>query len=220
MNTPRPLCQARTKAGAPCRRHAQVASDYCYVHRHLARQAGAEVQGEGDSAESTPLTADQLRQILAELNRLTQELRRRAPDMTVAAFSLSDLLNDLRAYLPDNLSPLAPNLPGGLWQDLQNSLQGVTVQDLRKPETWQGLWYLLNYSIQNQADAVNENLAKRLSGLPGMDRLAALAANLPGPRPAQLFDLATWQELLTTAAVSVQNQARAWRPAGKAGPDN
>lgn len=218
MNTPRPLCRARTQTGAPCRRYPQIDSEYCYVHRHLATvQPEAPVEDVGrDSAEPTPLATDQLRQILTELNHLTQELRRRVPDMTAARPSLSDL----RTYLQDNFSQLASGLPGGFWQDLQNSFQGTTPQDLLKPETWQGLWYLANYTLQSQAEAMNENLAKRLSGLPAMDRLAALADNLPGPRPSRIFDPSTWGELLRATATTLQKQARIWQSGNQTTTDD
>ncbi len=50
-------------------------------------------------------------------------------------------------------------LPGGeTVVSMQEMLQGASAKDLLDPETWKGMWYLVNYSLQNQAQEVKRRL--------------------------------------------------------------
>ncbi len=50
-------------------------------------------------------------------------------------------------------------LPGGeTVVSLQEMLQGASPKDLLNPETWKGMWYLVNYSLQNQAQEVKRRI--------------------------------------------------------------
>ena len=79
-----------------------------------------------------------------------------------------DMLNE---QLPDPLKPdtLVGLFMGGIdrmtpevAKEILASFEGATREDLLDPETWKGVWYMLNYSLQFQA----EQLRNRLSGQP------------------------------------------------------
>jgi transposase-like protein len=79
-----------------------------------------------------------------------------------------DMLNE---QLPDPLKPatLWGMFTGGIdritpetAKEILASFEGATKDDLLDPETWKGVWYMLNYSLQFQA----EQLRQRLSGEP------------------------------------------------------
>jgi hypothetical protein len=77
-----------------------------------------------------------------------------------------DMLNE---QLPEPLKPdtLWGILVGGIdritpetAKEILASFDGATKEDLLDPETWKGVWYMLNYSLQFQA----EQFRRRLSG--------------------------------------------------------
>lgn len=43
-------------------------------------------------------------------------------------------------------------------KDLMNSLEGASKEDLLDPDTWKGMWYMLNYSVQFQAEQLKQRL--------------------------------------------------------------
>jgi hypothetical protein len=86
-----------------------------------------------------------------------------------AQFQAGKTRNMLNEQLPDPLKP--DTLLGFLTSSIERitpqtakeilaSFEGATKEDLLDPETWKGVWYMLNYSLQFQA----EQLRQRLSG--------------------------------------------------------
>ncbi|MBK8905681.1 MAG: hypothetical protein IPM53_31150 [Anaerolineaceae bacterium] len=59
-------------------------------------------------------------------------------------------------FVKTNIDRFAPDVAKGI----MDSLQGATREDLMDPETWKGIWYMINYSVQFQA----EQLKQRLKG--------------------------------------------------------
>ncbi|MCB0132921.1 MAG: hypothetical protein KDD78_18800, partial [Caldilineaceae bacterium] len=85
-------------------------------------------------------------------------------------------------------------LPGmALAGDLKGNLEGTSPKDLVDPDTWKGMWYILNYTTQAQSSAALEKIVNRLSGLPGMALLTDLKGNLEGTSPKEFLDPETWK---------------------------
>lgn len=59
-------------------------------------------------------------------------------------------------FVKTNIDRFTPDVAKGI----MDSLQGATREDLMDPETWKGIWYMINYSVQFQA----EQLKQRLKG--------------------------------------------------------
>lgn len=59
-------------------------------------------------------------------------------------------------FVKSNIDRFTPDVAKGI----MDSLQGATREDLMDPETWKGIWYMINYSVQFQA----EQLKQRLKG--------------------------------------------------------
>jgi hypothetical protein len=57
-------------------------------------------------------------------------------------------------FVRGNVDRFAPEVA----RDLMNSLEGTSKEDLMDPETWKGMWYMLNYSIQFQAEQLKQRL--------------------------------------------------------------
>ncbi|MDQ3247982.1 MAG: hypothetical protein M3Q45_02125, partial [Chloroflexota bacterium] len=124
-------CAATTKSGAPCKNKAQTDSNYCYTHRNQAVAATAPASS----------ASAQFNRLIDELNSLAGELRTQLPDYTPPTFSAGALVSLLR----ENLHRFTPELQVDLARQLKANLEGTSPQDLVDPETWKGLWYVLNY---------------------------------------------------------------------------
>jgi hypothetical protein len=206
-------CKATTKSGAPCKNRPQEGSDYCHIHLRsmAASRPPSSVPNAASShtAQATaPATAHatdgdpQLEMLLDELNALARELQRRMPDFKPPQFSPAALLD----LIGKNVDRIVPEEQRALFDELRRNLRGTTAQDLVDPETWKGLWYVLNYSLQMQSASMVEQLTTRLASLPGMDVLAQLKGNLEGTSPRDLLDPDTWKGFWYIAGYTAQLQ--------------
>jgi 1-acyl-sn-glycerol-3-phosphate acyltransferase len=104
-------------------------------------------------AEADEISDAQLRrELVRELDSLVVRVRRATPGYTPPMYSPRRLLELIRKYLT-NFSP-EQRLAG--LEKLRKSLR----EDLFDPDTWKGVWYMLNYSIDSQRDFVR----RRISG--------------------------------------------------------
>ena len=86
------------------------------------------------------------RELIAELDGLSERVRAATPDYEPPPFSPRKLM----ALIEENLRGLPQKVQLGFLDQLRNSL-GVDIFDV---EVWKGGWYLLNYTVQYQADLV------------------------------------------------------------------
>ncbi|MEZ4592589.1 MAG: hypothetical protein R3D55_15805 [Chloroflexota bacterium] len=57
-------------------------------------------------------------------------------------------------FVKTNVDRFTPEVAKGI----MDSLQGATREDLMDPETWKGMWYMINYSVQFQAQQLKQKL--------------------------------------------------------------
>lgn len=93
--------------------------------------------------------------------------------MTYSARFQADLMRD---KVTDTINQVVPEpiQPGRLWQlgksgldrvtpefakQILSTFQGATREDLLDPDTWKGVWYMISYSIQFQAEQLKQRLA-------------------------------------------------------------
>ncbi|MBK8985263.1 MAG: hypothetical protein IPM39_04150 [Chloroflexi bacterium] len=57
-------------------------------------------------------------------------------------------------FVRSNVDRFAPEVA----KDLLNSLEGTSKEDLLDPDTWKGMWYMVNYSLQFQAEQLKQRL--------------------------------------------------------------
>jgi hypothetical protein len=185
-------CQATTKAGTSCKLPAQADSAYCHVHIKEAAAAKNEI----------------LSELIAELNDLAGELQQKV-NYAPPAYTRQGLLQLIR----DNLHKFSPEERLGLVKQLQEGLQGSSPQDFLDPDTWKGMWFLLNYTAQSEAEELRQ---KGLSALPGADRIAKLPGMatlnelrgmLEGSSPQDFLDVDTWKGMWFILNYSLQAQA-------------
>jgi 1-acyl-sn-glycerol-3-phosphate acyltransferase len=133
--TTNPRCIGITKAGNPCKNFALDGEEYCRVHL-------PEPEGESKEDQDERLRAE----LREELDALVERLREMQPEYEPPPFSVRNMLNLFKQNMPD--------LPVRLQSDFTERLRKVVNEDLLDVETWKGLWFMINYSIQYQADFV------------------------------------------------------------------
>ncbi len=127
-------------------------------------------------------------------NEIKQESGYQAPPFSPSA---------LAEMLKSNASKLAACLPIDLLKDIAQNLEGTKKEDLLDPDTWKGLWYILNYSAATGAKGVLEEAGKRLSVIPGMDLVVQFAQSV-AESPRDLLSLDTWKGAALILGAAVQ----------------
>jgi 1-acyl-sn-glycerol-3-phosphate acyltransferase len=84
--------------------------------------------------------------LIVELNELVKRLQALTPNYAPPAYAPRRLL----ASIEEKLTKCTPEVRRDLLQRVQSALG----DDLFDPETWKGLWYLLNYTLELQADMI------------------------------------------------------------------
>lgn len=75
------------------------------------------------------------------------------------AYLLAHSLQSESEVVRERLNRHLVKLPGGeTLASMQEMLIGASPKDLLDPETWKGMWYLVNYSLQNQAQDVKRRI--------------------------------------------------------------
>ncbi|MFM8320697.1 MAG: 1-acyl-sn-glycerol-3-phosphate acyltransferase [Chloroflexota bacterium] len=96
---------------------------------------------------------EQLRgRLMAELDRLIERLRLAQPDYAPPPFSPQGVVD----LVERNLDRFSPEMALTVIERLRSSIG----QDLFDADTWKGIWYMVNYSLDYQKDM----LKRRLSG--------------------------------------------------------
>ncbi len=115
-----------------------------------AFSTAADAAGAGEDAA---LPNEPMRRRLAEeLDRLIERLQAAQPEYTPPPFSPQGMVD----LIEKNLGRLSPEMGLALAQKLRDTV----TQDLFDLDTWRGVWYMVNYSLEAQTDM----LKRRLSG--------------------------------------------------------
>ena len=120
-----------------------------------AQAADEELSAEdeaGEAAEAeTELSEDELRlNLINELDHLVERLKEISPEYTPPPFSPQGLME----MIGQNLGRFSPQAALGMLERLRSSL-GEDVFDI---DTWKGIWYMLNYSLEYQADIIKRRM--------------------------------------------------------------
>ncbi len=228
MNEEHKQCAATTKAGSRCKNHAMHDSDYCGVHQSLAKES---VEGSPPAVDIHEIEAHQeiaiqeeapidtrppiggpfresraqasFEILAAELNALAVELQTSIPGYVPPAFTPDGLV----ALVKSNLERFTPDMQVEILSELRRNLEGTSPRDLIDPDTWKGLWYILNYTVQAQSTAAIESVYARLAALPGMALLSDLKGNLEGTSPKEFLDPETWKGMWMIMNYTIQATA-------------
>ncbi len=142
-------CIATTRSGQPCKNYALDGSSYC--RRHQSLQSDEPLATE--PAEEPEIPNEELRlQLAQELDKLIERVQTMTPGYTPPPFSASRLIR----LIEENIEKLSPDFRIGLLDKLRGSI----ASDLFDLDTWKGVWYMLNYSLEYQSDI----LKRRFTG--------------------------------------------------------
>lgn len=78
------------------------------------------------------------------------QLRERMNEQLPRPLQPDTMLN----FVKSNIDRFTPDVAKGI----MDSLQGATREDLMDPDTWKGMWYMINYSVQFQAEQFKQKL--------------------------------------------------------------
>lgn len=170
---------------APRKKKAGAASE---VANLVAAPASAAPAQSLASSALTPQQSAELDRLIQELNGLAEELKRSA-QYTPPPFSA----HAMAAMLKENMGKFAPNLQVPILSELKQNLEGTQPEDLLNPDTWKGMWYILNYTAQSQSEQLKTKLSERLAEIPGASVLFDLKSSFEGAKPSDFLDINTWK---------------------------
>ncbi len=176
--------------------------------KRVSRKKKAEVTAETVTSTQpiVAMTAQQsaeLDRLIAELNGLAEELRRTVK-YTPPPFSPTAMAT----LLKENVGKLAPNLQVPIIGELMQNLEGTTPEDLLNPDTWKGMWYILNYSAQAQSEQLKNSLTEKLAAIPGASILFELKNSFEGAKPSDFLDINTWKGVAYILDHTLRTQAK------------
>jgi 1-acyl-sn-glycerol-3-phosphate acyltransferase len=91
------------------------------------------------------MTDEELRkQLIDELEHLLNRVREKAPDYQPPPFTPKRLIS----FLEENLESFSPDFQLGILE----KLRGAINEDLLDIDTWKGMWYMLNYTLEYRGD--------------------------------------------------------------------
>jgi 1-acyl-sn-glycerol-3-phosphate acyltransferase len=161
--------------------------------------------GQQLSAEEQ-LSGEELRkELVAELDELTQRLKEITPEYEPPPISSKGLT----ALLGEALS----RCPKDVRQDAMERLKGVLNEDLFDPEVWKGTWYMLNYTVQYNADMVK----RHFTGEYDTDDWGLDWEILDAMRPFLSFLYKVYWRAETTGIENIPNEGRALLVANHSG---
>ncbi|NUM48202.1 MAG: acyltransferase family protein [Anaerolineales bacterium] len=92
-----------------------------------------------------PIDEDTLRrELMEELDHLIARVRKSAPDYSPPPFSPKRLIQ----FLQENLQRFSPDTQQSILERLRNAVG----QDFLDVDTWKGIWFMLNYTVEYRGD--------------------------------------------------------------------
>jgi 1-acyl-sn-glycerol-3-phosphate acyltransferase len=157
----RARCAALTRAGVPCKNYPLPGSLYCRAHQPNEEQSVAAASApatDGSASEATtasaaegaPPEAQMREQLIEELNKLIERVRALAPDYA-PPFSPKGMFGAFN----EDVGNLIPEMGRGLVERLRKS----PAADFLDIETYKGLWFLVNYTVQSQLDVIKRHMS-------------------------------------------------------------
>lgn len=162
-------------------------------------QAGSH-SGSNDAQDSkgARLSDDELRaQLIEELDQLIERVQKIHPNYSPPPFSPQSLL----AMIQENISRLNPDMRYGILTKLRSTIS----EDLFDIDTWKGIWYMVNYSLEYQADI----LKRRLAGEYETDEWGLDEEFMDAVRPFFEFMYSYYWRVETTGIENIPEEGRA-----------
>jgi len=102
------------------------------------------------SHDETELDVEEIQRLVSDLEHLVEQLRTMNPDYSPPQYSKQRLV-ELIGYSKERAtSQFSPQV--------LEKLQTFIDQDIFDPDTWKGIWYMLNYYVEYQGDRIKRRL--------------------------------------------------------------
>lgn len=144
-------------------------------------------------------------QLAAELDSLISRVRASTPDYDPPPFSPTRLVR----LIEHNLERFSPELRLGVLEKLRSGITG----DMLDLDTWKGIWYMVNYSLEYQGDL----LKRRLTGEYETDEWGLDWEFLEAVRPFFDFLYSTYWRVETAGIENIPTEGRALLVANHSG---
>ena len=139
-----------TKAGKQCKNTTVDGTDFCHIH------IPASIRSENGKPLNSATTEEKLsdrelrERLIVELDDLIARIQAIDPEYSPPPFSPKNMVN-LMGKQTDRLSP---RLRLRILERLRSSIN----EDLLDIETWKGMWYMVNYTLEYQSDILKRRL--------------------------------------------------------------
>ncbi|MCI0519506.1 MAG: acyltransferase family protein [Chloroflexi bacterium] len=198
-------CKGLTQSGKPCKNRALAGSRYCRVHRARENGSPAEEAAASDAPYADEGESIDRRQLLEELDKLIARVRAMAPDYTPPPFSPRKMLK----FLEEHLAQFSPDIRLGILEKLRSTVS----EDLFDIDTWKGVWFVVNYSLEYQMGI----LKRRLRGEYETDEWGLDLEVVEAVRPFVEFMYKTYWRVQTSGMENVPVEGRALLVANHSG---
>lgn len=218
----RSRCQGLTHAGQPCKNYALSESNYCRAHQpanpngdhaRVEQESPIEDAGVAEVLSSQVLketlvdpepevsqeidTDGERQQLSEELDEMIDRVKATAPDYTPPPFSPQALMR----LIGQNLERFSPEIR----LEILEKLRSTITEDLFDLDTWRGIWYMLNYSLESQAGW----LKRRLNGEYETDEWGLDRDVLEAVKPFFDFMYRNYWRVQTTGIENIPEAGRA-----------
>ena len=205
MENETPQVEKPKRARAPRKKKAEAVSEVPTTS--VPSTPDTSVTSVTSATPSTPkMSAAQsaeLDRLIGELNELAEELKRTAK-YSPPPFSAQAMAS----MLTENMGKLAPDLQVPILSELKQNLEGTKPEDLLNPDTWKGMWYILNYTAQAQSEQLKTKLSDRLAAIPGASVIFDLKSSFEGAKPSDFLDINTWKGVAFILDHTLRTQAK------------
>lgn len=161
-----------------------------------AEEDAGEPEASGEDEDAIP-NEDMRRQLAEELDKLIARVKSAAPGYSPPPFSPRRLLK----MIEQNLERFSPDIRVGILEKLRSGVDS----DLFDLDTWKGVWYMINYSLEYQADM----LKRRLTGEYETDEWGFDPEVLEAVKPFFDFMYKTYWRVETTGIENIPEAGRA-----------
>lgn len=193
-NSARVQCAATLKSGEPCTLFAVEGSETCELHKPSEDAAG---QANADE--------ERRQELAAELDELIERVSATTPEYEPPPFSIKRfmaLVEELLAMLPENLR-----------LDVLQRLRSAVNEEWLDPDTFKGVWWMLNYTIQYYKDLAQ----RRMTGEYETDDWGLDWEFVDAIRPVMTFLYKAYWRVETTGLDHVPVEGRALLVANHSG---
>jgi 1-acyl-sn-glycerol-3-phosphate acyltransferase len=143
-------CLAFTKSGSQCKNSARPGSEYCHVHSSAEEPENTGRVAGSSRVEEKISDPEARRQLVEELDDLMIRVREIIPDYSPPPLPDPDMAHTQTEQTEKTESTRRPSI-------IERVL-GAFNEDLLDQETWRGMWYMANATLEYQGDLLRRRL--------------------------------------------------------------